>query len=105
MASGVVTRSPAVKRRLDAEPGELGVDLRAAAVDDDRAAARRSAGTRCPGRRPCRSASSVIALPPYLTTTVLPWNRCSQGSASISVAALRRAAALRERACRCGHDE
>ena len=35
----------------------------------------------------CLSSSSTIALPPYLTTTTAPWNRCSQGSASASTAA------------------
>src|SRR6187455_314971 len=39
-----------------------------------------------------RSLSSVIALPPYLITIVAPWNSSSQGSASVSVAALRSAA-------------
>ncbi len=34
------------------------------------------------------SSGSTIALPPYLTTTVAPEKRASQGSASISVAAL-----------------
>ena len=34
------------------------------------------------------SASSVIALPPYFTTMVLPWNSFSHGSASTRVAAL-----------------
>ena len=33
------------------------------------------------------SSSSTIALPPYLTTTVAPWKRCSHGSASTSTAA------------------
>src|SRR5512139_531622 len=36
----------------------------------------------------CCSSSSVIAWPPYLITTVRPLKRSSQGSASISVAAL-----------------
>ena len=35
-----------------------------------------------------RSASSVMALPPYLTTTTAPWKRCSHGSASASTPAL-----------------
>ena len=35
------------------------------------------------------SASSTMALPPYLTTTVVPWKRSSQGSASMSTAALQ----------------
>src|SRR5262249_475044 len=35
-----------------------------------------------------RSAASVIACPPYLITTVLPWNRSSHGSASMRTAAL-----------------
>src|SRR6266545_2409286 len=35
-----------------------------------------------------RSSGVVIALPPYLTTTVAPWNRASHGSASMRVAAL-----------------
>src|SRR5918999_5841448 len=30
----------------------------------------------------CFSSSSTMALPPYLTTTILSWNRCSQGRAS-----------------------
>src|SRR5918999_3987104 len=30
----------------------------------------------------CLSSSSTMALPPYLTTTSLSWNRCSQGRAS-----------------------
>ena len=34
------------------------------------------------------SAGSIIALPPYLMTTVAPWNRSSQGSASIRTAGL-----------------
>ena len=36
----------------------------------------------------CFSDSSVIALPPYFTTIVLPWYCFSHGSASASVAAL-----------------
>ncbi len=36
-----------------------------------------------------------MAWPPYLITTVWPWNRFSQGSASISVAALADASATR----------
>src|SRR5680860_725333 len=35
--------------------------------------------------------SSTIALPPYLITTVLPWNCSSQGRASVSTAAFARA--------------
>ena len=35
-----------------------------------------------------RSASSAIALPPYLTTTIAFWNSCSHGRASASTAAL-----------------
>ena len=38
------------------------------------------------------SAGSVIACPPYLSTTTAPWKRASQGSASTSVAALASAA-------------
>ena len=34
-----------------------------------------------------RNGSSVIALPPYLITTIRSWNRISHGSASIRVAA------------------
>ena len=41
------------------------------------------------------SASSVIALPPYLTTTIEPANRRSQGSASASTSARSRARACR----------
>jgi hypothetical protein len=40
-------------------------------------------------------AGSVIALPPYFTTTVLPWNRASHGSASMSVAAFASACLIR----------
>ena len=40
-----------------------------------------SANARC-------SASSIMALPPNLITTVWPWNRLSHGSASTSSAAL-----------------
>ena len=40
----------------------------------------------------CFSSSSTMALPPYLTTTTRPWNRCSQGSASASTAAFSRPA-------------
>ena len=36
------------------------------------------------------SATSTMALPPYLTTTVAPLNSSSQGSASASVAAFAR---------------
>ena len=36
----------------------------------------------------CFRASSVIALPPYLTTTILPWYRSSHGSASASTPGL-----------------
>ena len=45
------------------------------------------------------SSSSTIALPPYLTTTVRPWNRSSHGSASTSVPALAGGALLAD-ACR-----
>src|SRR5690242_2255947 len=37
------------------------------------------------------SSVSIMALPPYLITTVAPWNSVSHGSASISVVALPRA--------------
>ena len=40
------------------------------------------------------SCGLLIALPPYLTTTILPWNRSSQGSASTSTAALPSACSL-----------
>jgi hypothetical protein len=43
----------------------------------------------------CLSWSSTMALPPYLITTVLPWNSSSQGSASVSTAALASARARR----------
>ncbi len=50
------------------------------------------------------SSGSVIAWPPYLTTTTAPWKRASQGSASMSVAALASAAERsrrrRRRSCR-----
>ena len=36
----------------------------------------------------CLSFSSVMALPPYFTTTTLPWYFFSHGRASASVAAL-----------------
>ena len=50
------------------------------------------------------SSGSTIALPPYLITTVAPWNRSSHGSASISVLALP--SAIAEVAGRAGgHDE
>ena len=35
-----------------------------------------------------RSPSSTMALPPYFTTTVWPWNRAIQGSASARVGRL-----------------
>ena len=35
-----------------------------------------------------------IALPPYLTTTILPWKRSSHGSASMRTAAFSRASFL-----------
>ena len=36
----------------------------------------------------CFKVSSVMALPPYFTTIVLPWYSFSHGSASASVPAL-----------------
>ena len=39
-----------------------------------------------------RSSSSTMAFPPYLTTTVRPWNRAIHGSASASVSAFSSAA-------------
>src|SRR5690606_19367606 len=43
----------------------------------------------------CLSPSSTMALPPYLTTTIRSWNRCSQGSASARTAAFSPARASR----------
>src|SRR5690606_4840081 len=43
----------------------------------------------------CLSSSSTMALPPYLTTTIRSWNRCSQGSASARTAAFSPARASR----------
>ena len=42
------------------------------------------------------SASSVIALPPYLTTTILPCSALSHGSASASTCALSDVVAAHE---------
>ena len=38
----------------------------------------------------CLRVSSIIALPPYFTTTTLPWYSISQGRAPASVRAARR---------------
>ena len=64
-------------------------DLRAAAVHDDRPQPGVAQEHDVLGERRAAAPSSVIALPPYLTTTVLPWNRSSQGSASTRMAGLR----------------
>ena len=97
MVSGVVTRRPPANVALDAEPVELRVDLRAAAVHDDRAQAGVAQEHHVLRRRRACSASSTIALPPYFTTTVLPWKRSSHGSASISDLALGRGVAAGRR--------
>src|SRR3954447_6315362 len=51
-----------------------------------------SANARC-------SETSVMALPPYFTTTVLPWNCSSHGSASTSRPAFSNAASRRLLMC------
>src|SRR5690349_7400957 len=50
------------------------------------------------------SSGLVIALPPYLTTTILSWKRDSHGSASTSVAAFSSACSLMSSlpSCRIG---
>jgi hypothetical protein len=67
------------------EPLEHRPDLRAAAVDDDgrNPAYRRKAMS---WAKAVLRVSSVIALPPYLTTTSAPRKRSSHGSASTRVA-------------------
>src|ERR1035441_7412030 len=49
----------------------------------------------------CCSAGSVIALPPYLMTMVLPWNFLMYGSACARISALSRGATC-ERSCVAG---
>src|SRR6266487_1851474 len=87
MVSGVVTRSPAVN--------VLGTPSRSRWAEICGPPPCTTTGLSPAYRRnttswanPARSASSVIAWPPYLITTVLPWNRSSQGSASMRTAAL-----------------
>ena len=73
--------------RLQAEPVEvLLADLRATAVHDHRAQPGVPRETRF-WAKAARSGSSVMALPPYLITTIRSSNRISHGSASIRVAA------------------
>ena len=72
-------------------------DLRTAAVDDDDADPGVPQEHHVLGERLLQRRSSVIALPPYFTTTVRPWNRSSHGSAStrsVGLRAGRRATAL-----------
>ena len=73
---GVGDAQPVAELGHLAEPVHQVADLRAAAVDHDRAACRRSASARCPGRTaPARRASLAApasALPPYFTTTTVP---------------------------------
>src|SRR6266700_4602686 len=87
MVSGVVTRSPAVN--------VLGTPSRSRWAEICGPPPCTTTGLSPAYRRnttswanPARSASSVIAWPPYLITTVLPWKRSSHGSASIRTAAL-----------------
>ena len=77
----------ALELGLDAEPVEHRGDLRAAAVHDDRAEPGEPQEHDVLGERRFRS-SSIIALPPYFTTTILPWYCFSHGSASARVRAL-----------------
>ena len=88
----MVTRRPPRNSLVDAEPVEHRRDLRAAAVDDDRAQAGVAQEDDVLRRRRALSSSSTMALPPYLTTTIAPRNRSSHGSASTSVCALAEAA-------------
>ena len=75
IASGVVTRRPPRNSRLDAEPVQVLGDLRAAAVHDDRPQPGVAQEHDVLGEGAC-SSGLVIALPPYLITTILPWKRC-----------------------------
>ena len=77
---------PAAELLVDAEPVELRGDLRAAAVHDDDAHAGVAQEDDVLGEGALQLRASVIALPPYFTTTVRPWKRSSQGSASTRTA-------------------
>ena len=89
MASGVVTRSP--PRNSLAMPSRSSIALICGPPPcTTTGRARRSRRKTMSWAKAALSASSTIALPPYLTTTVAPWNRSSQGSASASTAAFDR---------------
>ena len=92
IASGVVTRSPAANVLWMPSWPRCSLICGPAAVHHHRAQpAYRRNTTSCANAT--HSSSSVMACPPNLITTVSPWNRSSQGSASIRVAALASAPA------------
>ena len=71
-----------------------GADLRAAAVHDDGLQAGVAQEHDVLGEGAPSARSSIMALPPNLMTTVLPWCRVSQGSASMRICALGSAVCL-----------
>ena len=88
--SASVTRRPLMNVGVLAQPGHQLRDLRAAAVDDDRAHPHQAHQDDVLGEEAERVVigGPASALPPYFTTTVLPANRRMYGSASTRVAAL-----------------
>ena len=87
IASGVVTRSP--PRNSLSMPSRVSIDPICGPppwTTTGRMPAYRRKATSW--AKACLRVSSVIALPPYLTTTIEPWNCSSHGRASMRVAAL-----------------
>ena len=74
MVSSSVTRMPWMNSPCLPILFERLLDLRAAAVHDHRVHADQLQQHDVVARSPACSAASVMALPPYLMTIVLPWN-------------------------------
>ena len=94
MVSSVVTRSPAAKTDSMPSRSRCSVTCGPPPCTTTGRSPACLRNTRS-WANPARKCSSVIAWPPYLITTVSPWKRSSQGSASIRVAALAVAATRR----------
>ena len=88
MASGVVTRSP--PRNSDSMPRRASIREICGpppwTTTGLKPAYRRKAMS---SAKACFSSSSIMALPPYFTTTTFPWYSISQGRAPARVRAAR----------------
>ena len=89
-AVGVGDAQPVAELGLHAEPLHQRADLRAAAVHDDGPDADRLQQHDVLGELPGRGAASVMAWPPYFTTTRAPRKRRMYGSASTRTSVLAR---------------